>query len=142
MITTLSLISSDTALSLVSAALKEARAQGLTVAASVVDAQGVTVASARMDGGTPPILTFAEDKAYTAATMRRTTEAFAARMGSSPSLTLGVSTRQRLLAWGGGLPIVHDGRIVGGIGVSGAKDHEDIAIGQAALKGQGLGWEV
>jgi len=104
--------------------------------------QGQVIASARMDGVTPPILGFAEDKAFTAATMRRSTAAFAERMGSSPSLTLGLSTRTRLLPWGGGLPVVHEGQVIGGIGVSGGKDFEDIACAEAALSQAGLGWEV
>lgn len=134
-------ISTETALAIVQAALAAARRQGLAIAAAVTDSQGHVVASARMDGVPPAILGFADDKAYTAATMRRSTQAFAERMASKPSLTLGLSTRSRLLAWGGGLPIVDAGRIVGAIGVSGAKDDEDIACGQAALAAAGFGWE-
>lgn len=133
-------ISTETALAIVQAALAAARRQGLAIAAAVTDSQGHVVASARMDGVPPAILGFADDKAYTAATMRRSTQAFAERMASKPSLTLGLSTRSRLLAWGGGLPIVDAGRIVGAIGVSGAKDDEDIACGKAALAAAGFGW--
>ena len=86
-------------------------------------------------------LEFALDKAYTAATMRKGTEAFFERMTSSPSLTLGFQNRARLMVWGGGLPIVHEGAVVGGIGVSGAQDFEDVACAKAALAAQGLGWE-
>ena len=142
MITHLTSLTCEAARQIVDAALAEAARQGLGVAVCVVDVQGHTLASARMEGVTPPILTFAEDKAYTAATMRRATAAFAERMASSPSLTLGLSTRARLLPWGGGLPVVHDGIVVGGVGVSGAKDHEDIACAEAALTALGLGWTV
>lgn len=128
------------ALDLLDAALARANADSLSVAVCLCDAQGHVLASARMDGVTPPILTFAEDKAYTAATMRRTTSAFAERMASSHSLTLGLSTRQRLLPWGGGLPIVNQGKVIGGIGVSGAKDFEDIACAEAALSAHGFSW--
>jgi uncharacterized protein GlcG (DUF336 family) len=95
-----------------------------------------------MDGVPPPILEFAQDKAFTAATMRRSTQAFAERMDSAPGFRLGLSTRNRLLAWGGGLPIVHGGVVVGGIGVSGAKDHEDILCAETALGAEGLGWTL
>jgi uncharacterized protein GlcG (DUF336 family) len=135
-------VSSIAALRLVEAALSHATAAELFVAVCLCDAQGHVLASARMDGVTPPILTFARDKAYTAATMRRTTAAFGDRMGSSQSLTLGLSTRERLLSWGGGLPIVHQGKVIGGIGVSGAKDFEDIACAEAALTDQNFGWEI
>ena len=51
---------------------------------------------------------------------------------------VGVGTRARLLTWAGGLPIFADGVCVGGIGVSGAKDHEDLACAHAALEAAGL----
>ena len=34
-------------------------------------------------------------------------------------------------SWAGGVPIFADGVCVGGIGVSGAKDHEDLACAHA-----------
>ncbi len=142
MITQTTNLSATGALRLLTAVLTRAEADGLCVAVCVCDTQGHVIASARMDGVTPPILGFAEDKAFTAATMRRSTAAFAERMASSPSLTLGLSTRARLLPWGGGLPVVQAGQVIGGIGVSGAKDVEDIACAQAALAEAGLGWEV
>lgn len=126
---------------IVEAIIDEAQRQGLSVAACVTDAQGHTLASVRMEGATPPILTFAEDKAYTAATMRRATAAFAERMTSRPSLTLGLSTRQRLLPWGGGLPAVHDGKVIGGVGVSGAQEPEDVSCAEAGLRAVGMGWD-
>ena len=126
-------VSSAVAHELVALSCGRAAEDGLAVAAAVVDAQGIVLALLRMDGVAPPVAEFALDKAFTAATMRRTTAAFAERMGGSPSLTLGLSTRSRLLAWGGGLPVLKDGRVVGGLGVSGAKDHEDIACARHAL---------
>ena len=142
MIVQLESLSSASALRIVEAAIAEATRQNFCVAVCVVDAQGHTLASARMERATPPILTFAEDKAYTAATMRRATAAFAERMAARPSLALGLSTRQRLLPWGGGLPILNHGNVVGGIGVSGAQELEDIACAEAGLRALGLGWEV
>jgi uncharacterized protein GlcG (DUF336 family) len=74
--------------------------------------------------------------------MRRSTAAFAEWMASSASVTLGLSTRTRLLPWAGGLQVVQDGKVVGGLGVSGAKDVEDIACAQSALTAFGFGWET
>jgi uncharacterized protein GlcG (DUF336 family) len=142
MISQMATLSCEAARQIVAAALEEAKRQGLTVAVCVVDAQGHTLASARMEAATPPILTFAEDKAYTAATMRRATAAYAERMASRPSLALGLSTRQRLLPWGGGLPVVHQGIVVGGVGVSGAQEPEDVACAEAGLRALGLAGAV
>src|SRR4051812_15179997 len=52
-----------------SAVNRYARANGWTVSVAVVDATGALVAAGRMDGSSPPILDFATDKAFTAATM-------------------------------------------------------------------------
>lgn len=142
MIVTTASLTLATAQEMLRLALQTAADSGWRVAVCVCDPAGAVLASARMDGVAPPILTFAEDKAYTAATMRRATDAFAARMEASPALRLGLTTRARLLPWGGGLPVVHQGTVVGGIGVSGAKDFEDIACGKAALAALGLGFEV
>lgn len=128
----------EPALALVRAVLDAAAQADLRVAVAVVDPQGSPVALARMDGVTPPILTFAQDKAFTAATMRRSTAAFADRMLSNPSLSLGLGTRTGLLPWGGGVPVIHAGTVVGGIGVSGATDQQDIALAETALAQVGL----
>jgi uncharacterized protein GlcG (DUF336 family) len=40
---------------------------------------------------------------------------------------------RRLIVFGGGLPIVVDGPVVGGIGVSGGPWSDDIKIAKAAL---------
>lgn len=142
MLTNLETLSGKIAREIVACAIEEAERLNLSIAVVVADLFGQVLSSARMDTVAPPVLGFAEDKAYTSANMKRSTDAFATRMASSESLKLGLSTRSRLLTWGGGLPIVHNGKVVGGLGVSGAKDFEDIAIGQAALERFGLKWEA
>jgi uncharacterized protein GlcG (DUF336 family) len=42
------------------------------------------------------------------------------------------------VAFGGGLPIVEQGVLIGGIGVSGASEAQDEAIAQAGLAALGL----
>jgi uncharacterized protein GlcG (DUF336 family) len=139
MIVQLQSIDAATALRLLQATFAEAGRNGWRVASAVIDPQGMPLASARMDHVTPPILEFALDKAFTAATMRRTTEAFFSRMEESPALRMGLANRERLMVWGGGLPIIHAGQVVG---VSGAKDFEDIGCAKTALADAGLGWEI
>lgn len=131
-------ISASDALGLVQTALAHASDNGWEVAVAVADPRGHLVAFLRSDNVFDPAIGFAIDKAYTAATLRRSSEAFGARMASSPALSLGFSTRERFITWAGGLPIFCDGTCIGGMGVSGAKDHEDIACAQAALTAQGF----
>ncbi|WP_121631946.1 GlcG/HbpS family heme-binding protein [Tropicibacter alexandrii] len=123
---------------IVEAALAHAQDNGWEVAAAVTDPFGYLVAFGRTDNVAPPIGDFAMDKAYTAGTLRKSTKAFGDRMASSQTLSLGLSTRQRFIAWGGGVAIFEDGACIGGLGVSGAQDHEDIACAEAAIRSLGL----
>jgi glc operon protein GlcG len=127
------MITHDAARKIMDSAVNHARANGWTVSVAVVDATGALVAAGRMDGSSPPILDFATDKAFTAATMKKSTAEFGERMLADPALGLGVGNRSRLLTWQGGLPIMIDGQIVGGVGVSGATGPEDAECAQAAL---------
>jgi len=131
-------ISPDAALQLVRDALGHARANGWQVAAAVVDPHGHLVAFCRSDLCDAPVGPFAIDKAYTAGTLGKSSRVFGERMASSPTLGLGLSTRERLLAWGGGVAIYEGEECIGGLGVSGAQDAEDIACAEAAIKAAGL----
>lgn len=130
------------ALQLVRHVLDHAASRGWSVAVVVADAGGEVLASARMDGVAAQILGFAADKAFTAATMRRSTRDFFARMNSTDDLRMGLANRPRLITWEGGLPICHDGFVVGAIGVSGAQGHEDGECAQVALQRAGLSPEA
>ncbi|WP_127115934.1 GlcG/HbpS family heme-binding protein [Shimia sediminis] len=123
---------------LVDGALAHAQSKVWSVAVAVVDSHGFLVAFGRGDGVSPVIGEFATDKAHTAAMLRKSTAEFGERMATSPTLSLGVGTRSRLLTWGGGLPIFENGVLIGGLGVSGAQDFEDIACAEFALAKSGL----
>lgn len=126
------------ALEIVQTALSEARAQGLEVAVAVTDPFGILAAFGKTDGALASVGGFAQDKAYTAAMQGKSTKAFGERMASSPALSMGLASRERLLVWGGGVPIYEADLCIGGLGVSGAQDDEDIAIAEAAIRAAGL----
>lgn len=115
-------------------ALDHARRRGWTVAAAVCDPFGGLVAFGRLDGTPLPVADYAIDKAYTAATLGKSTRAFGERMASTATLSIGLSNRPRVLAWQGGLPIEADGSTVGGFGVSGAAGSEDEECAEAAIR--------
>ncbi len=128
-------VSYESAKALVERALAHAAANGWTVAAAVCDPGGALVAFGRIDGTPAPVCDYAIDKAWTAATLGKSTAAFGERMTSRPTLTAGLSNRPRACAWDGGLPIVAEGAVVGGVGVSGALGPDDVACAEAALAG-------
>lgn len=131
-------ITTTTASNLVDAALSDAKENGWEIAVAVVDPAGYLVAFGRTDHVAPPIGQFALDKAYTAGTLRKSTKAFGERMTSSPTLSLGLSNRDRFMAWGGGVAIFEGDSCIGALGVSGAQEHEDIACAEAAILSQQL----
>lgn len=131
-------LSADKALQLAQLALDHARSNDWEVCVSVCDSRGVQLVLLRTDKVIDPAIGFAIDKAYTAAQLRRTTADFAERALSKPPLQLGLANRERILVFPGGLPVFHDGSCIGGIGVSGAQDHEDVECALKALEAAGL----
>lgn len=124
-------ISLPQARSVLAAARAEAEAHGWAVAVAVVDAGGHLVLFERMDTTQYASAKVAVEKARTAAGFRRPSMTFqnAVAQGGDGLRILGLPGA---IAIEGGLPLVHDGRIVGAIGVSGVTSAQD---GQIALAG-------
>jgi len=131
-------ISYQSAAHLVQAAIDHAASRGWRVAAVVVDPAGHPVAFGRMDEVPAPVVDYATDKAYTAGTLGKSTRAFFERMNSSPELAMGMVNRPRVCAWDGGLAILENGTLLGGLGVSGAAGPEDVECAEHALASLGL----
>ncbi|HET9977999.1 MAG TPA: heme-binding protein [Burkholderiaceae bacterium] len=112
------------------AAQAEARKNAWPVAIAVVDNAGHLVAFERMDNTQTASMLVAQDKAVSAAIYRRPTKAFqdlvaAGGVGTRVLNLRGASTVE------GGLPLVIDGKIVGGIGVSGVASDQDGVVAKA-----------
>ncbi|GGO83889.1 hypothetical protein GCM10011348_28860 [Marinobacterium nitratireducens] len=131
-------IKSELAGKLAQAAIEHARSTNIEICATVCDPAGHPVALLRTDRVRPPAIGFAIDKAYTAATLHTSTQAFHERAASRPALAMGLANRERILVFPGGLPIYGDGQLIGGIGVSGATETEDVECARAALAALGL----
>ena len=127
-------IAAEQGLTMVRAAIDHAKSKGWEITAAVCDPRGGLVAFLRTDDVISPAIEFAMDKAFTAATLRKASGEFGERMASKPTLSLGVGTRERLLTWHGGLPVFDGDICIGGIGVSGAADHEDLECAEIAIK--------
>lgn len=132
-ILTLRSISTEAAQAAVAAALARAAADGCAVAAAVVDAAGELVAFLRAAGAPFHSSGIARDKAYTAASFRMPTAALYDAVGTSAALREGITRRDRMVMFGGGLPVSIGSDMVGGIGVSGASETMDVAYANAGL---------
>ena len=107
---------------------------GVKVNISVVDRGGNQLAFLRMNGAPLHSISIAEDKAYTAVSFGFNTREWLNVIGDVPQLREGLVQRERLVIFGGGLPIEVDGHLVGAIGVSGASEDEDEACALSGLE--------
>jgi glc operon protein GlcG len=104
---------------------------GRGAAVAVVDHHGELVAFVRTDGCPLPSINNAINKAYTAARERKPSRAIgdASRDKPFPMTNFG---DLRYTGWGGGVPLVVNGDVVGAVGVSGLPEADDVALAEAA----------
>jgi uncharacterized protein GlcG (DUF336 family) len=125
--------------SAVNAAVQAAQSIGACVNVAVVDASGVLAAFLRMPGAPLHSQDIAIDKAYTAVSFGLPTHQWTqALQGHSAAVRDGIVLRPRFVAFGGGLPIVLEGKRIGAIGVSGGSEEQDQQIAQAGLAELGV----
>ena len=131
-------VNRDAAQALIEAARVASRDIGIHVTIAVTDAGGHLSALARDDGAPFLSVNVAIDKAWTATSFGLPTHVWADVIGNPAVAQL--AHQPRLVAVGGGLPIVSAGRVVGGIGISGGSAEQDRQAAEVALKQ--LGFEV
>ncbi len=124
----------EAAIAAVKAALK---ARGKTGAIAVVDSHGETLAALRQSGAAFSTLPIATNKAYTAARLRRPSgDVGRAVRHAETGYDIGYFSDPRYVGFGGGIPVIKDGAVLGAVGVSGltqAEDDELARIGAAAI---------
>jgi uncharacterized protein GlcG (DUF336 family) len=117
------------------AALEKCEKDGYKVTVTVADRGGNIRLLMRADGAAPHTQNSSAKKAYTAASMRRSTREMAELIVKVPSLQALREVNEKFLILGGGLPIEIDGEVVGGIGIGGAPgDKLDEACAVEGLK--------
>lgn len=125
-------ISLEQAKKVLAAAEAEAKKNSWPVAIAVVDGSGFLVAFQRLDNTQLGSVEVALEKAKTAALFRRPTKVFDDLLAAG-----GANTRLLKLPGAlpieGGIPIIHDGKVIGAIGVSGVKSAEDAQVATAGI---------
>lgn len=119
---------------LVDAAVEKATEMGVPQCIAAADESGTLIAFERMDGGKVSSVSIAVDKAFTAAVARNATSFYGtASQPGSPAWGINQTNLGRFCVIGGGLPILVDGVVVGGIGVSSGTAAQDEEVAQAAV---------
>ncbi len=117
------------ALAMLDAAVTKAEDIGQPQCVVIVDASGETLAQLRMSGAKYLSLKSARTKARTAASIGAPSNAIPEEVG----LAIAAATDGSVTRLPGGLPIVIEGHLVGGIGVGSGAPDQDIAVAEAAL---------
>ena len=124
-------ISLERAAAAIDAVVAEARKRGWKMNVAVVDSGGNLVAFQRMDGAMLASIQIAEHKARAAAIFRRETKVFENAIQVHNFTYL--STLDGVIASRGGIPLIEEGKLIGGIGCSGGTDSQDEVACKAAL---------
>ncbi len=128
-------LSHGDALKVIAVIQKELEKTQKGAAIAVADVHGELLAFLRTDGCPLPSITIAINKAYTAARERKESAAVgqASHAEGFPMTNYG---ELRYVTWGGGVPLLYNGKVVGAVGVSGLPESEDMVLarlGAAAL---------
>ncbi len=102
------------------AALNRCLQGGYKVTVSVVDASGLEKVMLRGDGANPATISGAYRKAFTSGSIGLSSANVANLVATNPGSIGLPKLDDRIIALGGGLPILANSQLVGGIGVSGS----------------------
>ncbi|MFY0682055.1 MAG: heme-binding protein [Thalassovita sp.] len=107
---------------------------GVPMCIAITDESGNLVAFERMDGGKVTSITIAIDKSYTASAAKKATHEYGAVcQPGGPAFGISSAIGGRLMVVAGGLPVIVDGDVVGGIGISSGTPAQDLDVAQAAI---------
>lgn len=129
----------DAAERIIAAAIARAQEIGHGFTIAVVDESGVLKSYSRMDGAPLVSVQLAQDKAYTAVGFGLPSHGWYDFIKDDGPLAAGApSAIDRLVIFGGGFPIMVNGEMVGGVGVSGGHYTQDMDVAQAGLTALGM----
>jgi uncharacterized protein GlcG (DUF336 family) len=131
-------VSAGDAVRLIEAAQSKATEMGVAATVAIVDESGILKAFGRMDGAALVTVSSAQDKAFTAVGFGIPSHAWYPMIKEDPALLHGVpSAIERVVIFGGGIPLRSGGELVGGIGVGGGTHEQDRSIAEAAIAALG-----
>ena len=117
---------------IIAAAEQKAEAIGQPMNIAVVDSGGNLVAHVRMDNAWIGSVDISINKAWTARAFDIATKDLAPFCQSGGQFFgIHASNHGRVMIFAGGIPLKKDGRVVGGIGVSGGSGEQDQSVAEA-----------
>ena len=125
----------DDASVLIAGARAKATEIGVPMCIAITDESGNLIAFERMDGGKITSINLAIDKSFTAAGVRKSTHALGeVSQPGNPAYGLSSTLTGRMVVVAGGVPVMSNGEVVGGIGVSSGSPAQDLEVAEAGVK--------
>lgn len=117
----------------IAGAMAKAEELGVAVNIAVADTGGNIVSFDRMDGAALMSASIAQDKAVSVVSFgglptHKWMDLFA---GDDESVGKGIPLRPGLVIFGGGIPVIVDGELIGAVGASGGTSEEDRLVAEA-----------
>lgn len=131
----MSKITLDLAKQIIAGAEEKAKRIGVSMVISVVDEGGNLIAVQRMDDAWLASIEIAQNKAWTSVALKMPSANLAdATVPAAELYGLNTTNNERLVVFGGGIPLVNDGKVAGAVGVSGSTVPHDIQVAEAAVQ--------
>lgn len=110
---------------------EKARETGVNAVVAVADAAAHPVLIECMDGAFIASYDIAVNKAFTVVSLKMSTTELKTLAQPGGSLYgIQFTNGGRIVIFGGGVPLVHNGRIIGGLGVSGGTEEQDTGLAE------------
>src|SRR5690625_660469 len=102
---------------------------------SVVDQHGNLILVHRMENSLLGSIDISQNKAFSAVALKMPTHEIEKQAQPGKSLYgIGQTNENRIVTIGGGYPVIHQGEVLGGIGVSGGSAEEDMLIAEEVIE--------
>ena len=120
---------------LIEGAEKESKKLGINMVITVVDEGGNLIAKHRMDDAWIASIDISENKAWTSVALKAPTANLAeATVPNAELYGLTTTNNGKIVVFGGGIPLVVDGKVIGAVGVSGSSVPNDVKVAEAAVR--------
>lgn len=130
----MSKVNLELAKQLIDGAEKESQNIGINMVITVLDEGGNLIATHRMDDAWLASIDIAQNKAWTSVALKMSTSNLAeATVPKAELYGLNTTNNGRIVVFGGGIPLIQDGKVVGAVGVSGSSVDHDCQVAQAAV---------
>jgi uncharacterized protein GlcG (DUF336 family) len=117
---------------IIAAATKKAEELGQPMNIAVVDAGGNLLAFERMENAWLGSIDIAQKKAFTSRAFDITTQDLGKNSQSGDQFFgIHASNNGKVMIFAGGIPLKHEGEVVGAVGVSGGSGEQDHAVAEA-----------